>query len=216
MRTAIFSIQLRWKSFLAVLMLIVILIFISSGISFFFIRDLYSGTATLPDGTDENGCHNYIHCFFTVFNLGLRNGGGIGEEFGLKSYTDENYWGIFIFNYIFFFMMILLMLNIINGIIVDTFQDLREKQNNREDIKANNCFICNINRDKFNSLSIDFDQHQKVDHQYLNYIFYMVKITKISEHDLNSLEFEVLNEMRNNNISFFPVKASIAINDKEN
>lgn len=211
MRLAVKSLQLRAGSFIAVLILIIILIFFFNSIAFYFFIDLYN------EGS-ENLCHNYIHCFFSHFNFGLRQGGGIGD---LDSYGEYNvnwngqyYWATFIFGYIFFFIMILLMLNIINGIIVDTFQKIREDEIEKLEMKKNNCLICNLERDQFNQKLINFENHQLDNHCFQNYIYYLIKISIVGDNNLNKVELEVLNEMRSSNISFFPIRSSLELNNK--
>ncbi len=60
----------------------------------------------------------------------------------MKSITEPGYFTEFGIEWMFYFSIILIMLNIVNGIIVDTFQEQREKTNNRNDSKKNICYIC--------------------------------------------------------------------------
>ena len=89
--------------------------------------------------SDAPQCDTLIHCFFFTFNLGLRNGGGIAES--LKGVdTDRGYsmvgnrTGLDIS---FFLLINVISLNIIFGIIIDTFSQLRDSQNERSR------FVCN-------------------------------------------------------------------------
>jgi hypothetical protein len=47
---------------------------------------------------------------------------------------------------IFFALINIIMLNIIMGIIVDTFSALRETRQKRELIMQNKCFICDLDK----------------------------------------------------------------------
>lgn len=211
MQTAVISIKLKYKSFLAVLILIVIFITIFSSIAFYFKRELFN----YDDNVNENLCHNYLHCFFSQLTIGLRMGGGIVENMGIKSWNDPNYWFTFIYGYIFFFIIILLMLNIINGVIVDTFQDINNKTNENENRKLNNCFICDLPREEFETIMLDFSRHQKVYHNYKNYIYYMIKLKTMDNRDFNSNDNYVFNNMQKLNARFFPIKKSIEIEFKQ-
>jgi hypothetical protein len=51
-----------------------------------------------------------------------------------------------IFDLTFFLIVIVILLNIIFGIIIDTFAELRDKKHSMEEDMKNICFICNINR----------------------------------------------------------------------
>ena len=57
-----------------------------------------------------------------------------------------------IYDLLFFFVLIIIVLNLIFGVIIDTFADLRSEKQQKEDIKRNSCFICgkwNFNRALF-------------------------------------------------------------------
>ena len=47
---------------------------------------------------------------------------------------------------LFFFVVIIIVLNLIFGVIIDTFADLRTEKNNKEEIIKNTCFICGLER----------------------------------------------------------------------
>lgn len=60
-----------------------------------------------------------------VFN-GIRAGGGIGEALGQLTRDSDHYWFRVIFDLSFFIIIIICLLNIIFGIIIDTFAALRD------------------------------------------------------------------------------------------
>ena len=64
----------------------------------------------------------------TGINRGIRAGGGIGEVIDHIAYTEStNLWlGRFFYDILFFTLINIIMLNIIMGIIVDTFSSLRK------------------------------------------------------------------------------------------
>ena len=43
---------------------------------------------------------------------------------------------------LFFFIVIIIVLNLIFGVIIDTFADLRSEKQNKDEILKNSCFIC--------------------------------------------------------------------------
>ena len=104
------------------------------------------------------------------------------------------------------------MLNIINGIIVDTFQELREKNNERDDKLANECYICSLNRANFEIKGLSYDHHVDYTHNVVNYYVYLSKVKLTDEHDLNSLDSQVLNSFKDKKIDFFPIKKTKSIN----
>ena len=55
-------------------------------------------------------------------------------------------------------------------------------------------------------LGIDFEYHTSQQHNIDNYFSYLLKSLKTDEHDLNSIDFQVLNAFKQNKIEFFPIK----------
>lgn len=56
-----------------------------------------------------------------------------------------------IYDLLFFFMVIIIVLNFIFGVIIDTFADLRSEKQKKEEILKTTCFICGkeISEDAF-------------------------------------------------------------------
>jgi hypothetical protein len=71
-----------------------------------------------------------IHCLMFVINLGMRSGGGIGDALEQISYQNDSqlFYGRFFFDLSFFILIIIILLNIIFGIIIDTFAELRDEK----------------------------------------------------------------------------------------
>lgn len=84
----------------------------------------YSGiNAGLLNKSGQSICQSLLHCFFSVCTYGLRLGGGIGE---LSQVTSEpsnasNYYIKFFFDIAFFLLIITIILNVVFGIIIDSF-----------------------------------------------------------------------------------------------
>jgi len=53
-----------------------------------------------------------------------------------------------VYDLIFFFVVIIIVLNLIFGVIIDTFADLRSEKQNKEEVLRNSCFICGKTRSK--------------------------------------------------------------------
>ena len=107
--------------------------------------------------------------------------------------------------------IVLVFLNAINDIIVDTFQSLREEANELYEIKMNICFICSLNRTIFERIGLDFEQHKEREHNILNYFHYVMKILNTDEQEFNSLDYQVLLSFKQLRTDFFPMKTSMSI-----
>jgi hypothetical protein len=78
-------------------------------------------------------CTHLWECLTYVFNNGLRYGGGIGDATVSVNPTTSlgTYMGKFFFDVGFFFLINVISLNIIFGIIIDTFADMRQKNEDK-------------------------------------------------------------------------------------
>ena len=63
--------------------------------------------------------------FFATKIQGLRNGGGIGDVLRQPSSKDPLFMVRVLYDILFFFIVIIIVLNLIFGVIIDTFADLR-------------------------------------------------------------------------------------------
>jgi hypothetical protein len=75
-------------------------------------------------------CQNLVHCFFYTVNLGLRNGGGISDSMVTPDLSNKMAERT-VFDITFFMLINVISLNIVFGIIIDTFSQLRDSQNER-------------------------------------------------------------------------------------
>ena len=200
MYTVIFSVQMRYKQFLAAGFLILI-------VSLFFAMIKYKWF-TAPDE-----CVTYSECFFDMLNSGIRGGSGMG--FGIKKLGQEGYLIEFLLEWTLFFIVMLILLNIINGVIVDTFLELREKSNEENETKLNICYICSLHRTLFEKRGIDFEYHKDHEHNIMNYFDYIYKIEITDESDLNSLDYQVRQSIKTKRTDFFPINTCVSFNSNK-
>ncbi|KAJ3216217.1 hypothetical protein HDU67_009791 [Dinochytrium kinnereticum] len=131
------SVTVNWSSLSKTVILGVIITYIYSVISFVYFRRSFE-----PD----NGlyCGSLIECFITVLSYGLRAGGGVGDLLSVPVPQGESYTARIFLDLSFFLIVIVFLLNVIFGIIFDTFGQLREDRNAISTDLKNNCFICSI------------------------------------------------------------------------
>ena len=76
-----------------------------------------------------------MHCFLSSINYGLRYGGGMGDYLPpvtLQDWNLQDRWIRFFFDVCFNMIISVICLNVIFGIIIDTFAQLREESSERE------------------------------------------------------------------------------------
>lgn len=120
--------------------------------------------------------------------------------------SDTAYWSEFIFEWVFYFTIILVLLNIINGIIVDTFQAMREDNEKTDKIRNGKCYVCSISRSNFEANGISYERHIKHEHNALGYMHYVLRVKNADPDRLNSCELMVLKKIGEYRTDFFPIK----------
>ena len=95
-----------------------------------------------------------ISCYFNIISYGLRNGGGIGDAAIFENFKNSlPYHTRFLYTATFQLVINIAMLNIVFGIIIDTFAVLREEEEQKKNDMYNNCFICSFDRDTLDKKS---------------------------------------------------------------
>jgi len=85
-----------------------------------------------------------LHCFFSTMNYGLRE--IFFTRISVEPWAAQNYWIRYAFDMGYWLIVIIICLNVIFGIIIDSFAQLREIASNIEEDKKNICFICGLSR----------------------------------------------------------------------
>jgi inositol 1,4,5-triphosphate receptor type 3 len=199
MKVVLSSIMLRYKQFISAIFGIFLTILFFSSLTFYFFRSEFG------DVSDDNICNSYFQCFVSISNFGLR-AGSIGLP--LHSTTYKKYWNEFVLDWLFYVLVILILLNVINGIIVDTFQELREENVRIYDLSLNSCLICSLKRSKFEIKGRDFDEHVSKEHNYSNYFHYIFKIRRSDRYNLNAIDSHVLKCLEARKVDFLPIKTA--------
>jgi hypothetical protein len=150
----------------------------------------------------------------TYFNYGIRSGGGIGDLLENKFIEYQSiYWIRWVSDMLFYVSIILLVLNMINGIIITTFSSIREENDNKEEDINNKCFICSLDRVEFEKRKVSFVDHCKKEHCVRTYITYLISTKLKNPKDLDADENYVLDCIKKREISCFPVGVSLRLNE---
>ncbi|CAD8053653.1 unnamed protein product [Paramecium sonneborni] len=181
------AISYNAKQLFVVGLLGILFVFAFSVISFnVYFDDIYQGEQT-------ETCNSLITCMITLITSGVIGNSMINWD-PLK----------FFFDMLFTVFFGLLFTNIIQGIMIDTFAELRDqRQKIEEDIK-NKCFICAASRTDLEKMNISFDEHTHQLHYMWNYIFY-VKCLKLKEWtEYTGLEYWIHAKLESDDITWFP------------
>jgi len=143
-----------------------------------------------------------------TLGYGLREGGGVGDVFRT---TLGKRW---LLDVSFYLAISLGMLNLIAGVIITTFGQLRENKGIRVADTVGVCFICNIDKQVFDRASVEpegFKTHVKVDHNMWNYMYFIFLLWEQDNDDDDGMEQYVRRAIAANEIVWFPLNKAIRL-----
>uniref|UniRef100_A0A8C9U1W1 Inositol 1,4,5-trisphosphate receptor n=1 Tax=Scleropages formosus TaxID=113540 RepID=A0A8C9U1W1_SCLFO len=158
--------------------------------------------STEEEDNTERACDTLLMCIVTVLNHGLRNGGGVGDVLRKPSKDETLFPARVVYDLLFYFIVIIIVLNLIFGVIIDTFADLRSEKQKKEEILKTTCFICGLERDKFDNKTVSFEEHIKVEHNIWNYLYFIVLVREKNKTDYTGPESYVAHMIKN--LDWFP------------
>jgi hypothetical protein len=192
------------KQLAMTMVLSLFVVYIFSFIIFFNYRDQF----TLEDGLRHNSCTTLFSCYKVTLGNGLRMAGGIGEIF--VHTLDER----FVLDVLFSLIVLIVLLNVMFGIIIDTFGELRTKKAERMEDTTGVCFICGIDKQVFDRASDGvhgFGDHIKKDHHMWNYLFFIIYVWEQDKDDDDGLEQFVRRRIDANDIVWFPMNKAMRL-----
>jgi hypothetical protein len=198
--------QLILTSFLGVL-----IIFIFSNFSFWFFNSYFNGIDTVDGGVDEGLCSSLFSCFFLVLDFGFRNGGGIGDTTVAEPVSHGDlgkYAAKVALDISFFFIVNIIFLNLVFGIIIDTFGELREISDKKTNDQDNLCFICNLDVQKISRTGEDFVKHREEVHNVWSYVYYFFGLKSMDQKDMNGEELLINSKYDEGDLSLFPMEVT--------
>jgi len=204
----------NWKQFLWTLFLLANIALFYTFISFYAMQD------EMVDSDGNQLCQYAFGCFLNILDSGLRAGGGIADVISGQVYgTDHvgHFFGRVVYDLTFFIIMITILLNLIFGMIIDAFGNLRDKKNENEEDAANKCFICGIDRSEFERY-MNFDDHVNKEHNKWDYIYFITYIKekyKNKRTEMTQIENYVSDRCKYRNFQWFPQTRSLTLEKRK-
>lgn len=206
---AIQSVTRNGKSLLLVAALMITILYIYAMAIFIFAR-------RSVDRRDDLYCDTLGRCFLTTLTNGLRS--GLGDV--IKPQYIFGYSGpgtFFIFDMSVFIIINIIGLNVILGIIVDTFSNLREEKRALLENLASECFICSRKRYEFESAGGGYEEHIKSQHNMYYYLYYIMHLRAKDPNEYSGHESFVVDQLYNQGSSeFFPTSRALALQETKN
>lgn len=223
LQNVIKSVTIPFTSLALSSLLGVICIFIFTIFGFYFLpNDFYNEDQSIDE------CSTVMMCFVTFLHGGFLSGGGIADHLNDLGHepalADSRAFPLRVaYDIAFFVMIIILLLNIIFGIIIDTFGSLREEQHEQHRLQTSYCFICGIAKDEFDARALnatvtgerqlDFTGHVKQEHNMWDYLFYRIYLSLKDPNNYNGVESFIAGLCADDDISWVPRGRTLGIND---
>uniref|UniRef100_W5LMA3 Inositol 1,4,5-trisphosphate receptor n=1 Tax=Astyanax mexicanus TaxID=7994 RepID=W5LMA3_ASTMX len=211
------SVTKNGRSIFLTAVLAIILVYLFSIVGFLFLQsdflmevdrhpalDLTCKVEKSDEPEMERVCETLLMCIVTVLNHGLRNGGGIADILRKPSKDEPMFAARVVYDLLFFFIVIIIVLNLIFGVIIDTFADLRSEKQRKEEILKTTCFICGLERDKFDNKTVSFEEHIKVEHNMWHYLYFLVLVRVKDPTEYTGPESYVAQMIKEKNLDWFP------------
>lgn len=158
----------------------------------------------------DSPCSTISQCWAYVIEIGLANS---DMSAGMKpiSWSDPYYLLFWFLTVSYVILISLVLLNVIFGIIIDSFAQLRTEQEEVAKQMINQCFICFKERQVFEDPHIEstFQDHLDLEHNVWNYVCFIVYLASKSKTELTGTEQYVMEELEQNKFSWFPMNRAL-------
>ena len=201
-RDVLYAVVIPARQLLSTFIMMVVALYITAVLVFVYFRTDYQHF------TDEND--SMFDSVLLAFTFGIRATEGLGQV--MFDSTGNR----IILDVVIYFVIVVILRNIFFGIIINSFGELRNVKQEREEHVSNRCFICGIDRHEFDKRltndTSDFRIHRAVTHNMWNYLYFVMRIWQQPRSQDNSLEMYVRQCIESNDVSWFPI-GLIGINE---
>jgi len=191
----VLSVVRPWRALLLTFVLFVFIVYWFSLIAF-------AGWVSYP----TESCDTLLTCFGTTFDQGFKNDGGIGgfldsfDAAGIHVMTVDNpSWAFtirFCFDHFFNIILMVLLLNIVFGLVIDTFSEMRAEADRRQDDMKSRCTICDLPAGQFDQVGLGFKAHVAWEHNLWSYYFFFAFLRHKDPLDYSGIESYVAEKLK--------------------
>ena len=167
----------------------------------------------------DNTCDSPLICMLYIYSNTFTSGGNLGN------FIDEKQESInlsgdmerYLLDISYTVIMVYVVWQMVSGLILDAFDDLRGDREEIEEDMETTCFICGLKREKIEKYYIGkegFEKHLQ-DHSVENYLFYMFYLEEKDPNEYSGLESYVKENIDKESIKWFPMERSLKIEEWE-
>ncbi|KAM9364976.1 ryanodine receptor 2 [Pholidichthys leucotaenia] len=202
LRTILSSVTHNGKQLVLTVGLLAVVVYLYTVVAFNFFRKFYNKSN--DKDIQDMKCNDMLTCYMFHMYVGVRAGGGIGDEIKDPA-GDEFEVERIVFDITFFFFVIVILLAIIQGLIIDAFGELRDQQEQVKEDMETKCFICGIGSEYFDTVPHGFEIHTLQEHNLANYLFFFMYLINKDETEHTGQESYVWKMYQERCWEFFPV-----------
>ncbi|TSO67486.1 Ryanodine receptor 3 [Bagarius yarrelli] len=201
LRTILSSVTHNGKQLVLTVGLLAVVVYLYTVVAFNFFRKFYNKSENEEE--PDMKCDDMMTCYLFHMYVGVRAGGGIGDEIEDPAGDPYELYRI-LFDITFFFFVIVILLAIIQGLIIDAFGELRDQQEQVKEDMETKCFICGIGNDYFDTTPHGFETHTLQEHNLANYLFFLMYLVNKDETEHTGQESYVWKMYQERCWDFFP------------
>lgn len=188
-----------WRQLLITVLLTVLVTFMFAVILLMFFTKYIEGS------DPQLSCDSLWDCFVASCLIGVRvDGGGLGIALANPQVTQSLYFPRVLLDLIYFAIVVLVIRNIIGGVIVDAFGDMRVQKQQLDEELNQKCFICGCRRQLTESRGQGWSHHFLNEHSIFSYLAFVIYVSALKETNCTGLEMYVKDCLRRNTCVFFP------------
>lgn len=138
--------------------------------------------------------------------------GGIGDKMWFN--LDTHWW----LDFSWFMVVLVVIFNVVSGIIIMTFANLRDEKFKKDLDIHNRCFICGIEKDVFEKKAggpEGFKDHIKREQNLWNYLYFIFFIWEQDKDDDDGLEYYVRHCVDKSDLIWFPINKAMCFGKDE-
>lgn len=168
------------------------------------------------DSHFQGHCSDLLTCMSVVYDQGFKSDGGVGG-FMDQFTTGADYVNRFFFDNLYNTIVMIIMLNLVQGIIIDTFAILRAKHEMNMYDKEYKCFICGIDRETIErGTTHPFMYHKVNEHNEWNYMFYVYFLISKNPTEFSGIESHIKESIDKSGIDWFPLNQALSLVSESN
>jgi hypothetical protein len=168
---------------------------------------------------DTEVCTTLLQCTLFIFYQGMSEEGNLKDVLRTASPGTYNYIPRIIYDSVFLIWVGIVIVNIITGLMVDTFSAIRGEKAQRAETLETDCFVCGMQRSAYDDLGLKpgsptFQGHLTDDHNLWTYVYFLAYLKEKDPTEYNGIESYVKGEIDKMSLEWVPSRTSFVAEDQ--